>query len=245
MIFDTVLNDQAKEIWKELEWEPSNEQFIQLISLQHLLKEWNRKVNLTRLTEGNDFWISQILDSLWPIKNVLQRPYQRLNIIDVGTGCGLPGLALAIALPNASLTLVDSIYKKTCAVKEISNKLSILNRINIRTERVELTGQNIKFRGQYDLAIARAVAGGPVLAEYLIPLLKPAGKAILYKGKWTENDQTELIHALSQLKAKVEKKETFHLPESRGIRNIIKLTTDGKCPKKYPRAVGIPMKKPL
>ncbi len=245
MINDNFLNDQGRGIWEELNWIPSNEQLKQLISLQNLLREWNKKINLTRLTESNDFWISQILDSLWPIRKALQNPSQRLNIIDVGTGCGLPGLAIAIALPNASITLVDSIYKKTYAVKEMATTLGLLARVNVRTERIELTGQDLKFRGRHDLATARAVAAGPVLAEYLIPLLKPKGKAILYKGQWTNTNQEELIHALSPLKAKIEMIETFELPEARGIRNIIQLTTAGKCPNKYPRAVGIAIKKPL
>ena len=114
MPIDTVLNSQANKVWTKLQWKPSTEQFKQFITLQELLKEWNKKVNLTCLTEGNDFWISQILDSLWPLTNELTDQAQNFSIIDVGTGCGLPGLALAIAFPNASITLVDSIKKKTC-----------------------------------------------------------------------------------------------------------------------------------
>ncbi len=245
MIFDNVLNDKTHEIWEELQWKPSITQFRQLISLQNLLIKWNKKINLTRLTEGNDYWISQILDSLWPIKNKLLNSSQRLNIIDVGTGCGLPGLAIAIALPNASLTLVDSVYKKTFAVKEIAHDLDIQDRVTILTERVELIGQDLQYRGRYDLATARAVASAQVLAEYLIPLLNSNGKAILYKGKWTEKDNKKLIDALVPLKAKVEGKETFQLPERRGIRNIITLVPVDQCPDIYPRAVGIPIKNPL
>ena len=245
MSFDTVLNDLPRELWEILRWKPSNEQFLQLISLQNLLQEWNKKVNLTRLIDGNDYWISQIFDSLWPITTELQNPSQRLNIIDVGTGCGFPGLAIAIALPNASVTLVDSIYKKTYAVKEITSTLGLINRVDIRTERIELTGQDLKFRNQFDLAIARAVAKGPTLAEYLIPLLKRTGKAILYKGKWSENDQKELINALYILQAKIANKQTIQLPEARGMRNSITLVTTGKCPIKYPRGVGVPIKSPL
>ena len=66
----------------------------QLITLQNLLRKLNKRVNLTRLIEGNDFWVSQILDSLWPFKNELKNNSQALKIIDVGTGCGLPGLAI-------------------------------------------------------------------------------------------------------------------------------------------------------
>ena len=105
-------HDPKNQIWKLLGWQASLYQIEQFIMLQSLLRNWNQRINLTRLIEGPDFWISQVLDSLWPIKNELKKPEHSLDIIDVGTGCGLPGLALAIALPNSSITLVDSIKKK-------------------------------------------------------------------------------------------------------------------------------------
>ena len=130
-------------------------------------------------------------------------------------------------------------------MKEITSTLGLINRVDIRTERIELTGQDLKFRNQFDLAIARAVAKGPTLAEYLIPLLKPTGKAILYKGNWTNTEQKELLKALNQLNGKIEKIDIFKLPDNRGIRNIIYLRSTGECPKQYPRSIGIPLKKPL
>ena len=61
-------------LWKELNWNPSSKQVEQFITFQKLLSQFNSEVNLTRLVEGNDFWISQILDSLWPIQNELKYP---------------------------------------------------------------------------------------------------------------------------------------------------------------------------
>ncbi len=104
---------EGNHIWEHLNWNPSKQQLEQLEHLQCLLRESNKQVNLTRLIEGNDFWVSQVLDSLLPFKNNLNKQNTPLEIIDVGTGCGLPGLVLAIAIPNSSITLVDSIYKKT------------------------------------------------------------------------------------------------------------------------------------
>ena len=152
---------EGNHIWEHLNWNPSKQQLEQLEYLQCLLREWNKQVNLTRLIEGNDFWVSQVLDSLLPFKNNLNKQNTPLEIIDVGTGCGLPGLVLAIAIPNSSITLVDSIYKKTIAVKEIVGKLNLISRVHVRTERIELTGQNLSFRNKYDFALARAVAEAP------------------------------------------------------------------------------------
>ena len=74
---------QKNSIWKYLNWNPSIHQLQQLEHLQLLIKEWNKQVNLTRLVEGNDFWVSQILDSLWPFKNNLNKQNTQLEIIDV------------------------------------------------------------------------------------------------------------------------------------------------------------------
>ena len=67
----------------------------------------------------------------------------------------------------------------------------------------ELTGKNKDFRGQLDLAVARAVGSAPVLAEYLLPLLKSSGEAILYKGQWSKNEEEELIRSLSILNVNI------------------------------------------
>ncbi len=236
---------EGNHIWKLLNWDPSKQQLEQLQHLQYLLRERNEQVNLTRLVEGNDFWVSQVLDSLWPFKNNLNKQNTALEIIDVGTGCGLPGLVLAIAIPNSSITLVDSIYKKTTAVKEIVEELKLISRVHIRTERIELTGQNLSFRNKYDFALARAVAQAPILAEYLIPLLNPNGKALLYKGKWSAREHHELIKALNPLKGQIEEIRKIQLPNNRGLRNIIFLSSTTKCPHQYPRSIGVPVKKPL
>ncbi len=245
MPINTLLKDELNHIWELLRWIPSEKQFQQLNHLQELLQEANKKTNLTKLSGGNDFWISQILDSLWPFQEAINNQSPKHNIIDVGTGCGLPGLALAIALPNTSITLVDSIHKKTSALKSIVRSLDLTNKINIRTERIELTGQNLTFRGKYNIAIARAVASAPVLVEYLIPLLSQGGEAVLYKGKWSKNDSAKLKQIVPLLNANIKKVAHFELPDNRGVRNAIYISKIGECPNKFPRSVGTPSKKPL
>ena len=80
-------------------WQPSSDQLQQFTQLQELLRELNGKVNLTRLVEGEDYWISQIFDSLWPLKPWLSKGEGGpLKVIDVGTGGGFPGLAMALSL---------------------------------------------------------------------------------------------------------------------------------------------------
>ena len=108
-------------LWQELGWQPSPAQEQSLGDLQEQLRQWNSKLNLTRLVEDDDFWIAQVFDSLWPLVPLLQSGAAQapLRLIDVGTGGGFPGLALAIAFPQARLTLVDSVGRKVEAVQEL------------------------------------------------------------------------------------------------------------------------------
>ena len=228
-----------------LGWSPDQAQLASFSALQEQLRDWNSKVNLTRLVEGDDYWIAQVFDSLWPLVPWLQPPARPLRIIDVGTGGGFPGLAVAIALPQARITLVDSVGRKLEAVRAMASALGLADRITIRCERVELTGRDRSCRAQFDLALARAVAPAPVVAEYLVPLLQPQGQALLYRGHWSDEDQAALDRALVPLKARVKALERRELPGDRGQRHGLWLEPMAPCPRTYPRAVGIPAKTPL
>ena len=272
------------EFWQALGWQPQPHQLRQLCQLQHLLRGWNQRLNLTRLVEGDDYWIAQVFDSLWPLLPLLHaQPRaadppdpigaatpapsvasdiaadpgpeslgggaaasgQGLRIIDVGTGGGFPGLAVAIALPGARITLVDSVQRKLDAVAAMASELGLADRVRVRSERVERTGREANCRGRFQLAMARAVAAAPVVAEYLVPLLAPEGRALLYRGQWSTDDQQELERALAPLKARIEACRQRELPGDRGLRTVLTVVPTARCPATYPRAIGVPAKLPL
>jgi 16S rRNA (guanine527-N7)-methyltransferase len=234
-------------LWQELGWQPSSCQEHLLADLQEQLRQWNRKLNLTRLVEGDDFWIAQVFDSLWPLVPLLQSEaaLAPLRLIDVGTGGGFPGLAVAIAFPRAQLTLVDSVGRKVEAVRAMADALGLGERVQLRCERIERTGRQKACRGQFDWALARAVASAPVVAEYLVPLLHTNGRALLYRGQWSQTDQRELDTALTPLRARTDQCLTRELPHDRGIRHALLVKPLAPCPPAYPRAVGVPAKQPL
>lgn len=232
-------------IWNELKWLPSEEQLAQFIHLQDLLKEWNKKTNLTRLVDGDDFWIAQVCDSLLPLNEELQYPELSRKYIDIGSGCGFPGIAIAIAMPNSNITLVDSSSKKTTFLKEVSKEIGLNSRITIVNERAETAGRDPIFRSDFDYAIARAVASANVVAEYLVPFLNSTGQALIFKGGWSEAEEQILTKALIKLNAEIQRTHKFVLPNNRGIRNIIRISSIQKCPNQYPRSVGKPRKQPL
>ncbi|MBU6251080.1 MAG: 16S rRNA (guanine(527)-N(7))-methyltransferase RsmG [Cyanobacteria bacterium REEB417] len=231
-------------LWKLLGWQPSELQLGQFQQLQDELRSWNARLNLTRLVEGDDFWIAQVFDSLWPLVSLLKAA-PPVHMIDVGTGGGFPGLALAIALPQARLTLVDSVQRKIEAVRAMATTLGLAQRMEFCGERAEKLGQDPAWRQRFDWAMARAVAPAPVVAEYLVPLLRPGGRALLYRGQWSPPDREQLNRATRSLNARVEAVEALDLPAGRGLRHAVSLVPVAGCPHQYPRAVGIPAKQPL
>ncbi|MEB3332413.1 MAG: 16S rRNA (guanine(527)-N(7))-methyltransferase RsmG [Synechococcaceae cyanobacterium] len=238
------------ELWQQLGWQPDPGQLGQLLGLQEQLRLWNGRLNLTRLVEGDDFWVAQVFDSLWPLQPLLNAPAEPgaepLQLIDVGTGGGFPGLAVAIALPSARLTLVDSVGRKLEAVGAMAAALGLSERLTLRCERAELSGRQPDCRGRFDWAMARAVARAPVVAEYLVPLLRPeGGRALLYRGQWNDDDQAELERALLPLRAALEDLRRCELPCARGQRHAVLLRPLAPCPKAYPRPVGQPSRQPL
>ncbi|MEB3243672.1 MAG: 16S rRNA (guanine(527)-N(7))-methyltransferase RsmG [Cyanobacteriota bacterium] len=243
-------------LWEGLGWRPDGQQWEQFRLLQEQLRLWNGRLNLTRLVEGDDFWIAQVFDSLWPWVPHLNAATAAppapaaaasapVRLIDVGTGGGFPGLALAIAWPAAQLTLVDSVARKLEAVEAMAEAVGLADRVRVRRERAERTGHASDCRGRFDGAMARAVASAPVVAEYLVPLLAPGGQAVLYRGQWSATDQADLERALGPLGARLGAVERCTLPAERGLRHAVWLEPVAPCPKAYPRAVGLPAKAPL
>ena len=243
--YKNTKNSSLSKAWNLLKWEPNKKQLTQFIQFQNFLKEWNKKTNLSRLIEGDDFWISQVCDSLLPFQEELKYSNFSNKYIDVGSGCGFPGMALAIAIPNSNITLLDSSRKKTAFLLEVSKDLGLDSRITVITDRAESIGKETTFRGEFDYSIARAVAPATVVAEYLIPFLNSSGQALIYKGIWGQAEQQTLKKALTQLNAEITQTHNFELPNSRGVRNIIRISTTNKCPIQYPRSIGKPKKKPL
>jgi 16S rRNA (guanine527-N7)-methyltransferase len=235
-------------LWAALGWTPDPSQLDRLLALNEELRAWNARVNLTRLVEGDDYWIGQVFDSLWPLRDLLTgegSSGEDLQVIDVGTGGGFPGLAVAIALPRAQLTLVDSVGRKIEAVRAMAATLGLADRVELRWERVERSGRAPECRGRFDRAIARAVAAAPVVAEYLVPLLAPGGQAVLYRGQWGPDDQEALERAAAPLRAALEPVEAMELPAGRGVRHAVRLRPLAPCPAAYPRPVGVALKSPL
>ena len=107
----------------------TEEEIMMFRELQIKIQELNYKTNLTRLIEGDDYWISQVYDSLWIFKENANKNFNNQKFVDIGSGCGFPGFAYAITHPKSEIYLVDSSKKKTDSLKEIIKSINFKNDI--------------------------------------------------------------------------------------------------------------------
>ena len=213
--------------------------------LQVILSEINEDTNLTRLIEGNDYWISQVYDSIWPFYLSPNKTLDGKKFIDIGSGCGFPGLAYAITHPNSEVYLVDSSRKKTDALKQITDALKFSNKIFIINDRIERIAHNALYRSTFDIGTARAVSSPSTVSEYILPMLKRSGIGLLYCGKWNKKDEVKIRNTMDILKGSISEIKQTQLPENKGERNIIFIKPKDNCPDSYPRSIGKPAKYPL
>ncbi len=244
------------EVWaSSLGWQPSPEQTQAFQALYQAVLEGNRRLNLTRITEPSAFWEKHLWDSLRGIRPFLipvldengplvTPPPATARGIDIGTGAGFPGLPIAIACPQWSITLLDSTRKKLAFVASVRSALGLAN-VTPLVERVEAVGQRSDHREQYDLAVIRAVGPASVCAEYALPLVKLGGWAVLYRGEWTAIEAEALHQTSQQLGGSLVITERFHTPLSHSVRHLLYLRKDHPTPQPFPRGVGIPAQSPL
>lgn len=241
---------ELPEIWQQtLNWQPTTKQQVQLQRLYELILEGNQKLNLTRITDPQEFWEKHLWDSLRGValllrvgeKDFTSPPH---HFIDIGTGAGFPGIPVAIALPDCTVTLVDSTRKKIAFIENILPELKLDN-VKTLIGRAEEIGQQSQHRQNYDVAMIRAVSNASVCAEYTLPLLKQGGLAIIYRGNWTEEETIALTDAVKLLGGEIEAIEQFTTPLSKSLRHCLYLRKIATTPAKFPRAVGIPTHKPL
>lgn len=210
-------------VWEEtLGWCPSPEQQQQFEELYQEILLGNQKLNLTRITEPEAFWEKHLWDSLRGVTPLNLEAETTASIIDIGTGAGFPGLPCAIALPHAKITLLDSTRKKIAYLKTLITELG-LSQVSAIVGRAENIGKQPLHHKQYDFALLRAVSNASTCAEYALPLLKPEGIAVLYRGRWTEEEEQTLKETLLQWGGELLNVEAFSTPLTSSQRHCIYL----------------------
>ena len=242
------------DVWQEsFGWLPSESQQALFARLYGVVVEGNKKQNLTRITEPEEFWEKHIWDSLLGIMPFLSGSWlpklesslpSVLKIIDIGSGAGFPGMPIAIANGDWQVTMVDSTRKKVTFIQNAIAQLKLNNAKGIVARAEDLGRDNIH-REQYDLALIRAVGQPAVCAEYILPLVKVGGFGVLYRGYWEKSDTEALATAVQQLGSKIVLVKSTTTPISQSVRNCIYLHKHSHVSDRFPRAVGIPNQQPL
>ena len=207
-----------------------------------LLVEWSQRMNLTSIRSPAEIRVKHFLDSLSCLKGMTLTG--GMCLIDVGTGAGFPGLVFKIYQPGIHLTLVESVGKKTKFCQEVVRQLGLRD-VEILTSRAEEVGREKRHREMYDWAVARAVAGLPILVEYLLPLVRVGGRMLAQKGDTAHAELESAANAIRLLGGKAEPLVPVQLPGIPDRRYLVIVRKDRPTPGDYPRRVGLPLKQPL
>ncbi|MDP5276074.1 16S rRNA (guanine(527)-N(7))-methyltransferase RsmG [Chengkuizengella axinellae] len=231
--FSLLLNNKSIKI-SSIQWEMLEIYFETLV-------EWNKKMNLTAITDKEQVFIKHFYDSI--SLSFYQSISDIESIADIGSGAGFPSIPLKIMFPHLKVTIIDSLKKRIHFLEHLTNELKLSN-VSCVHGRAEELGRKPQYRDQFDLVTARAVARLNVLNEYCLPFVKKSGFFVAMKGVNPTDEVNEAKYSLIELKGSLSNVVSCQLPDL-SDRNFIFIQKTDHTPKKYPRKAGTPLKKPL
>ena len=233
---------QFIEALKEKGIELTDTQIAQFKTYFELLVEWNEKMNLTAITDLEGVYLKHFYDS---ISASFYFDFSNVNsICDVGAGAGFPSLPIKICFPHLHVTIVDSLNKRITFLNHLSEQLKLEN-VNFVHSRAEEFGQNLKYREQFEVVTARAVARLSVLSELCIPLVKQGGYFVALKAAAGPEELKDAKKAITTLGASLKEEFYYNLPVEDSERTLYVFDKIKQTPKKYPRKPGVPNKTPI
>lgn len=234
--------DLMKEAAKDVDMEFTDKQYEKFIKYMRLVQEWNQKINLTAITEDEEFIKKHFIDCIKAFKsNELKKAK---TLIDVGTGAGFPGLPIAIMKDDIQVTLLDSLNKKVNFLNLVVSELELKNVKTIHS-RAEDGARDINLREKFDVAVSRAVANMAVLSEFCLPYVHVNGFFIALKGPAVEDELKGCKNALGILGGKLKEVIEVDIEDTDLKHNIVVINKIKECPGLYPRKAGSINKNPL
>lgn len=230
--------DEAKAMFDAYDMDVSRETYGKMEKYAAFLVDYNEKVNLTAVTEGDEILRKHFLDSLL-LEKYSNIP-ENASLLDIGSGAGFPGVPLALQRPDLEITLLDSLQKRIIFLEKLSEHLQCP--YTAFHGRAEIDGKKETMREQFDVVTARAVASMPTLAEYSLPFVKVGGIWLAMKGP---NEPVKpALQAIRLLGGRLEDTIEYQLPggDARVIYVVKKIS---QTPTKYPRNSGQIKQKPL
>ena len=207
--------------------------------------DWNQRVNLTAITDYEEVQTRHFLDSL-TIYSVLEKSQscENLNILDIGTGAGFPGIPLKITIPDIKLTLIEATGKKTEFLNYVVSVLGLEN-VKITTGRAEELAHRAEYRTGFNVVVSRAVASMATLAELTLPFSPTGGMVIAPKKGDIRKEIEDALKAIDILGGSLHEVRLVELDELIDDRYLVIIDKVSPTPDKYPRRPGIPEKRPI
>jgi 16S rRNA (guanine527-N7)-methyltransferase len=202
-----------------------------------LLLSANERFNLTRITDPDEIEVRLFADSL---SLVPQIPTDATSLLDIGSGGGVPGLALAIVRPDIDVTLLDATAKKVRFLAETAEALG-LDRVTALHGRAEELARDRQHRERYGAVTARAVARLVTLVELALPFVTVGGCAILPKGSAAADELSEARYAIGVLGGRARPLVSTPVEGT----TLVVIDKRKPTPAAYPRTTGVPNRSPL
>ncbi len=229
-----------------------DQQVEQFLRYRELITEWNRRANLTAVTDPDEIVERLFIQSLRvavPAGGNVSTAgwFEGRSVIDIGSGAGIPGIPLKLALPGAEVVLLESNRKKCEFMEHVVTELG-LDGVTILNSRAEDAARDTAHREGYDMVTARAVASLSVLAEYSIGFLKLGGVAVFPKGPVLEKVSAESDDAAliaDEMGAAPAIMQAVAHPGNAPTDHIIYWLKIRPTPDRFPRRAGIPAKRPI
>lgn len=220
----------------------NEEKYDKFIKYMRLVQEWNEKINLTAITEDDEFIKKHFIDCIKAFKSDQMKSAK--SIIDVGTGAGFPGIPIAIMRDDVKVCLLDSLNKRINFLNTVVRELELKNVTTIHS-RAEDGARRKELRENFDVATSRAVANMAVLSEYCIPYVKVNGYFIALKGPAIEEELSNAKNAIGTLGGKLKEVIELEIEDTDLKHNIVIVEKVRPCSNVYPRKAGVISKKPL
>ena len=163
------------------------------------------------------------------------------SLVDVGSGGGLPGLPLQIVRPDLKVTLIEADQAKAAFLVRACAELE-LSGVEVVARRAEEAGHDPLYREAFDVAVARALAPMPVLAELCLPLVRVGGRLLAQKTDKEEVERAQRV--IESLGGELESVQSAR-STARWSGTVVVVRKARSTPRGYPRRPGVPERKPL
>lgn len=233
---------EIKEVFDKMHIELPDGALELLNRYYEMLVDTNKVMNLTTITEYSEVVIKHFADSA--AIGCITDMNGNIDVIDVGTGAGFPGIVLKIVYPQLSVVLLDSLNKRVNFLKNVITELRLTD-ISAIHGRAEDIARNKDYREKFDLCVSRAVANMSSLSEYCLPFVKVGGRFIPYKADGCDEEVKTASKAVNILGGKIRKIESYVIPDTDICRKFVVIDKLRNTSAKYPRKAGLPTKEPL